>query len=50
VEPAGDARRANDLEQPRIVADVVGAKTLAHIGIEIDCFAHAYSFAKLGFA
>src|SRR5258708_3888909 len=46
VEPAGDARRANDLEQPRIVTDVVSAKTLAHIGIEIDCFAHASSCAE----
>ena len=44
VEPAGDARRANDLEQPGIVADVVRTKPLAHIGVEIDRFRHAPSF------
>ena len=44
VEPAGDARRANDLEQPGVVADVVCAKTLAHIGVEIDCLGHMPSF------
>ena len=46
MEPAGDARRANDLEQSGIVANVVRAKTLAHIGVQIDCFGHAASFAE----
>src|SRR5271166_5553998 len=40
VEPAGDARRADDFEQPGIVADVVCAKALAHIGVEIDRVCH----------
>src|ERR1700730_8059793 len=44
VEPAGDARRADDLAEPRIVADVVRTKPLAHIGVEIDRFCHASSF------
>jgi KipI family sensor histidine kinase inhibitor len=43
MEPAGDARRPDDLEQPGIVADVIRPKTLAHIGVEIDLFGHAAS-------
>jgi hypothetical protein len=47
MEAAGDARGTNDLEQPRIVADVIRTKALAHIGIEIDFLGHATSFAGL---
>src|SRR6266404_8951214 len=44
VEAAGDARRADDLEQAGVVTDVVRAKALAHIGVEIDRSCHASSF------
>src|SRR6201993_1831180 len=40
MEPAGDARRADDFEQHHIVADVVSTKALAHIGVEIDRVRH----------
>src|SRR6266481_5625918 len=50
VEPAGNACRANDLEQRHIIADVVGAKALAHIGVEIDHLGHAHPFLEPAFA
>src|SRR5207237_551016 len=46
MEAAGDARRANDLEQAGVVADVVRAKALAHIGVEIDRCCHMPSLGS----
>src|SRR5246127_1454314 len=43
VEPAGDACRADDFEQAGIVADLICAKALTHIGVEIDRVCHAPS-------
>src|SRR5262245_19088454 len=46
METAGDACGANALEQSRIVANLVCAKTFTHVGIEIDCLGHTASFAQ----
>ena len=40
VEAARHARRADDLENGVVVADVVSAEALAHVGVEIDLADH----------
>jgi len=48
VEPAGDARGIDDLENLGVVADLVGAEPLAHVGVEIESLGHGLSPEKRG--
>src|SRR5262245_59040150 len=40
VEAAGDVRRADDLDERRVVADGIGAPALGDVGVEVDLQGH----------
>ncbi len=43
VKPAGDIGGADDFQDAGIVADVVGAESLGHVGVQIDLDRHGSS-------
>ena len=42
MEAAGDARRADDLQDAVVVADVIGAEALAHVCVHVHRDAHVF--------